>query len=327
MKPYNILVTGVSGIIGYGVVEAVRTCRYECSIIGIDMYDDAVGRFWCDAFEKGEPATSDRFAQFIRDMIIKYDIDLVIPCIEAELEILMENRKLYEKLNVAFVLNNDATYRYLHDKSRTYELLKGKIEQIPTIKGTAEVTYGYAAVKLGVPFILKKCVSYASQGVVTIAEKMDFDYWSRRFADGYICQKRIVGEGEYTISVFGTGAGEYVNMIVLSRTLAPDGTTGKARCIDADVKLSAYVDQLCKIIHPVGPTNIQLIEDEGNYLLLEVNPRFSSSTSIRSKFGVNEAEMCIEYFLLGQIPAVRKQKRGRAVRYKKDYIEYDSDNL
>lgn len=326
MKKFNILVTGVSGIIGYGVVKSLQSSKYDCNIIGIDIYDDAVGQDWCNYFEKGVMANSDKFPKFIYNLIIKYNIDLVIPCIEAELEVLMKHKELYDQLEVKFVLNNEDIYHHLHNKSKTYHFLYNKIEQIPTLIGGADLEYKYVTDKFNIPFILKKNISYASQGVVVINDKRDFDYWKYKFSDGYICQKKIQGDNEYTISVFGTQNGEYVNMIVLWRQLG-NGITVKAKCIEADDEMLDYVNRICNIIKPIGPTNIQLIKDGNKYLLLEVNARVSASTSMRTKFGVNEAEMCIEYFLLNKVPDKREQKRGSAIRYLKDIIKYDCDNF
>jgi carbamoyl-phosphate synthase large subunit len=324
-KKFTILVTGTSAITGYGVVESLRSCKYDCKIIGIAIYEDAIGKQWCDVFETGVFALSEQFPKFIYDMIIKYDVDLVIPCVELEVNALTKNRALFDRLDVKFVLNNPDVYAQLNDKSKTHGFLKNKVEQIPTLIGSSESAYGDVSEKLGIPFILKKNISSGSKGVVTINDARDFDYWKYKFSDGYICQKKIVGD-EYTIAVFGTGDGQYVNMIAFWRRLG-NGTTLQAQCIAADDEMIDYVNRICTVIRPLGPTNIQLIKDGSKYLLLEVNARISASTSLRTKFGVNEAEMCIEYFLLHKIPEKRKQKRGSAIRYLKDDIHYDSDHF
>ena len=324
-KKFTILVTGVSSITGYGVVASLRSCKYDCKIVGVAIYDDTIGKQWCDVFEVGVFALSERYPKFIYDMIIKYNIDLVIPCVELEVNALTKSRALYERLDVKFVLNNPDLYAQLNDKSKTYGFLKNKVEQIPTLIGSSELTYGDVSKKFGTPFILKKNISSGSKGVVTINDTIDFDYWKHKFSDGYICQKKIVGE-EYTIAVFGTRDGQYVNLIAFWRRLG-NGTTVEAKCITADDEMIDYVNRICTVIRPLGPTNIQLIKEGSKYLLLEVNARISASTSIRTKFGVNEAEMCIEYFLMHKIPQKRKQRRGSAVRYLKDVIQYDSDHF
>ena len=328
VKKFNIMVTGISGIPGYGVMEALSASKYDCNIIGVGIYDNAAGRQWCDIFEKGPKAEDLEFINFIYDLIIKYKIDLVIPTVEPEIIQFFKHKKMFENLNTKFVLHDIDLFNKLNDKSNTYNYLKGKIAQIPTIIGSDDLSYSNVVDKLDVPFILKKNISSGSHGVITINDQKDFEYWKYKFSDGFICQKKIIGQ-EYTISVFGLQTGKYVNMIVFSRTLK-NGTTMAAECIDPDNKIIEYVDKLCEIMSPVGPTNIQLIKDQESdkYLLLEVNARISASTSIRYKLGINEPDMCIEYYLLNKIPDKRIFRKASAIRYLKDLVEYhDSKNL
>ena len=328
MKKFNILVTGISGIPGYGVVDALRASKYDCNIIGVGIYENAAGRQWCDEFEKGPKADDPHFISFIHDLIIKYKVDLVIPTVELEITQFMKHKKMFENLHTKFVLHDIDLYNILNDKSKTFNYFNGKIAQIPTIVGSDDLNYNNVIEKLSVPFILKKSISSGSQGVVTINDQKDFEYWKYKFADGFICQKKIRGQ-EYTISVFGIQTGKYVNMIVFSRTLI-NGVTMGAECVEPDNKIIEYIDKICEIMSPIGPTNIQLIKDQESdrYLLLEVNARISASTSIRYKLGVNEPDMCIEYFLLNKIPDKRIPIKASAIRYLKDKIEYhDSNNL
>ena len=62
------------------------------------------------------------------------------------------------------------------------------------------------------------------------------------------------------------------------------------------------------------------------YLLLEINARISSSTSIREIFGVNESQMCIEYYLENEIPKLQEQKFGTVIRYIED-VYFDSNSF
>ena len=49
-KPITVLITGVGAIIGYGLINNLRKSNYNCRIIGIDIFYDAVGQQWCDKF-------------------------------------------------------------------------------------------------------------------------------------------------------------------------------------------------------------------------------------------------------------------------------------
>jgi carbamoyl-phosphate synthase large subunit len=113
---------------------------------------------------------------------------------------------------------------------------------------------------------------------------------------------------------------------ILRRILARDGSTAKA-WVCANPDLDSVVDTLAGLFRPVGPTNFQFRRHGGVYLLLEINPRVSSTTSLRAAFGNNDAEMCIEYFLEGRTPVPGPLRSGFAVRYIEDVITYDRDGF
>ncbi len=79
---YNILVTGVGSIIGYGIVDGLRKSTVKTRIIGIDIYEDAYGGGLCDKFIQGVRADADNFIEFINQLISDNKIDLIIPGIE-----------------------------------------------------------------------------------------------------------------------------------------------------------------------------------------------------------------------------------------------------
>jgi carbamoyl-phosphate synthase large subunit len=207
------------------------------------------------------------------------------------------------------------TYDLLHDLKLPY--LPYLDAGIATINDITHVT--------GLPCIVKKKTSYAGKGLHVIE---DLDEATLYTGDmDYIFQKYENAGQEYTVSVFGLGDGSYVSPIALKRTLGPDGATHKASTVSFD-EFRHAVSSMCVSICPVGPTNFQFIEgNDGCKKLLEVNPRISSSTSIREKFGVNEAEMCIEYYLEGKAPSNRPVIKGNAQRYIDEIVEYDSDHI
>ncbi len=108
---------------------------------------------------------------------------------------------------------------------------------------------------------------------------------------------------------------------MMRRQLSQEGATAKAWIV-TNKKLEAAVNELVKVFKPIGPTNLQFREDNDTFYLLEINPRISSSTSIRTAFGHNEALMCVEYFLNNNViyPTVQS---GSAVRYIDEVVVID----
>lgn len=316
MKQLNILVTGVGAIIGYGIINSLRKQnRYDVCIIGMDIYNDAYGKFLCDRFYKSVLAYSDEYLDFVNTIVEKENIDLIIPGIEQDMYRLHE---LVNKVKTKVVLNNDLLINISKDKLKTYEFFKGaEINVIPTL---FKASFDECQLKLGDPFLLKPRTSYASKGIYKIHNQDEFDFYNKE-PEANIFQ-RIVGTDseEYTIAVFGRGDGTYSDYIILRRKLAQTGATDKATLIEYDNVMMDYVDQICQITKPNGPTNIQLRKEGDNVFLLEINPRISSACSIRMHMGYNDPLKCIDYFIYGKQLEWETKRELNAVRFISDFF-------
>ena len=318
MRKYNVLVTGVGAIIGYGLINSLRKSKYDVHIIGMDIYDDAYGQHICDEFIQAVPAAQEDYPEFLRRIIAEYQIDLVMFGTEQEIHRLVNEEERMGEDYKKLVINRKDIVAMSNDKWNTYEFqIKHGIEAIPTY---IEGDYDTLAKKLGVPFLLKPRKSYASKGIEKIHNIEEFEFYKKRVGEQFMVQE-IVGdaEHEYTAAVFGYGDGNSTRPIILKRKLSQEGSTVKAKVIE-DRYLEEHIQKLVKILKPIGPTNFQYRYGNGKYLLLETNPRISSSTSLRTAFGYNEAEMCIEYFVEGQRPEAKDIKCGEAVRYIADCV-------
>lgn len=321
---YNVLVTGVGAIIGYGIVKSLKKSKYELNIIGTDIYEDAIGQQWCDGFEQAVLASSPNYCEHLKSIIVKHNIDLVIPGIEQDIEQIAKNMHYFEDLKTKFVINNRELLATANDKWSTDLVLRQHgVSGIPSyIDGDYETIVS----ELGTPFLLKPRRSYASKGIMTIHGEDEYYFWKKKLKDNFMVQK-IVGDSdsEYTVGVFVFSNGES-HKIVMQRKLSGEGSTAKAKIVN-NKELEAFIDELISIFKPVGPTNFQFRYENGVYYLLEINPRISSSTSLRTAFGYNEAEMCIEYYLENKKPTQPEIRLGTAIRYIEDWVKYDSDHL
>jgi len=325
MSDFNILVTGVGAIIGYGILNSLKKSNYNLNVIGADIYPDAVGRLWCDEFIQAQRADSNAFQGYLLSAISQHDIDLIIPGIEQDIDQCIAIRDDINNAGSALAINSNQALEVFNNKCLTYDLLRDlKLPYLPYMDCSG-ATLEALNDKIGLPCIVKKKISYACKELRVIEKSEQAALYIGN--EDFVFQKYEHQGQEYTVSVFGLGDGLYVSPIALKRTLGPDGATHKASTVPfADFQHE--VAGLCEKAYPVGPTNFQFIEDRhGDRKLLEVNPRISSATSIRQKFGVNEAEMCIEYYLQGKNPDNRVVKSGSAKRYIDEIVEYDSDNI
>lgn len=313
-RTVRVLVTGVGAIIGYGVIKSLRESGLSVYIVGMDIYEDAVGQHWCDAFVQAKYAVDPEYIPFLRNVIREHKIDIVFFGTEQEIYRVDGEREALGEDMGKLVVNRSEILALSRDKwlTREYLLEHGLADM--AIPSVIEGSYEQIAKEFGASFLMKPRSSYASKGIVTVSDAETFDFYKKRMGSNFMAQKLIGDvEHEYTVGVFGLGDGTYSGEIALRRKLSQEGATAKAEVI-ADEKLSDCVRRLCASLKPVGPTNMQFRLHEGHYFLLEVNPRISSSTSIRTAFGYNEALLCVEYFLNGKIVSP-EVKKGRAVRF------------
>ncbi len=311
----RLLVTGVGAIIGQGILRSLRDIEDDFWLVGCDIYAEAAGQAWCDHFYQAVPASSEKYFSFLEYIVEKEKIDLIFFGTEQEMLKCLLNKFKY--LNKC-VLNTPNLITIAQDKWKMYQYLK-KYDEPYLIPTVIEGDYLHLKRSWGAKILIKPRCSYASKGIVNVASEREYNYWKKQLGDSFMAQK-IVGddEHEFTVANFGFGDGTATNCICLRRKLGTDGATHYAEVVTTQPKMEHIVDRLTDLLKPLGPTNFQFRQEENSIFLLEINPRISSSTSIRAKMGFNEAQLCVEYWL-------RKNKVrhidfhvGRVVRYVED---------
>ncbi len=320
-KKNTILVTGTGAIIGYGILKSLEKIRDNIAIIGLDKNQHIYAKNLCDIFIK-KPEFEDNVSKYIdfwNDTISKYNITAIIPAIDIDVSFFNKNRAIFDK-KTKLILNDKDLITLCSDKLMFYDFLKKRDKNylIPTVLPTS---WSKALEELGnPPYILKPRNGSGSQGIVKIENKLDFEYWIQKNKN-YLLQKYVGNDSEeYTVGVFGLEDGNiHESIIIFKRILSREGNTKQAKVVE-NINILKATKELSKILKPIGPTNFQFRIDKNKVYLLEVNPRFSSSNSLRTLFGYNDTEMSIEYFLENKIPSKQNVKSGMAIRYLEDYL-------
>lgn len=323
----TVMVTGVGAIMGYGLLKSLRAADPSVRLVGTDIYDDAVGRGWADVFVQAPLTSAPEYGQWLGETLAGHQVDLLIPGIEQDIHWLSDNRALLATFDCQVVLNNQNLIELSRDKWAMDQALRelGDLSRIPSL-----LSGDFHSLKaaLGLPFLLKPRRSYASKGLVWVHQERDFTPHAALLGDHLMAQP-IIGSAadEFTVAAFGDGRGDAGPIIAFQRRLASDGSTAKA-WVYQDDSLDQTVTRLCRAFKPVGPTNLQFRRgSDGSWSLLEINPRISSTSSIRRAFGYNEAAMCLDYYLEGKTPSQPAIRSGFAVRYIEDFVVYDRDHF
>lgn len=317
----NILVSGASSIVGLGILKSLKMSDKKLCIIGATCFEDTVVPAFCDIFLKAPMTNEDNYVNWLVATIEKYEIDMIIPGIDADMYKWDENIDKISQGKVKVLINKPEIISLCKDKWLFYQKMKLN-NIIYTIPSSIDDNFEELESEFGLPLLLKPRHGFGSKGISKVLDKKSFLECNDKIGEVLLVQPFIGSDDEeYTSSAFGDGKGGFFASMTLKRKLSKDGYTEKAEVVEIKGMEDA-ISSYCKALKPIGPTNFQFRVDNGELRLLEINPRISSSTSIRSAFGYNESEMAVDFYLENKEPVQPSLKQGRAVRYVEDYIFY-----
>ena len=323
MKKRTVLVSGASGVVGYGILRSLRQSGHDLCLIGTTIYDFSVAPKFCDVFEKALPTDHPEYLNWLCDTIEKHSVDMVIPSIECDMFLWDSVRDRIREAGAFPLLNRSELIQLCCDKWIFYEELVRRHSgcAIPTTLDPEQCEFPF-------PLLLKPRKGFGSKGIVKVESFEELELHRSRIG-GELMIQPVVGTGdeEYTVSAFFSDESHLLSCFPLKRKLSGEGFTQEAIVSDHD--FSPLIQELGQTFKPIGPTNFQFRKENGKMRLLEINPRISSATSIRAALGYNEGGMSLDYFLEGITPSeadLKSLQGARAVRYLEDYVERDCHN-
>jgi carbamoyl-phosphate synthase large subunit len=323
----RVFVSGASSLVGYGILKSLRQSSQKFFLLGSSIFKNSIALTLCDKFEIAPKSDSPDYIQWLVSIIKKHKIDIIFPGIEIDMYKWSYNLKQIRKTKAFPVLNQPKLISICEDKWKFYKFLKSK-KFSGLITTCLQNNYKNLIKKYKTPLLLKPRKGFGSKGVVKIFSKEQFKIYKNDIGKKLMVQPYIGSEDEeYTVSIFGDGLGSYFTIIAFKRRLSPEGYTAIAETADEN-QFIEIISKLCKLFKPIGPTNFQFRLDKNEIKLLEINPRISSTTSIKSILGYNESLMSLEFFLNRKKISQPKIQKAKAIRYIEDHIFYeDSINI
>jgi carbamoyl-phosphate synthase large subunit len=116
--------------------------------------------------------------------------------------------------------------------------------------------------------------------------------------------QRLITGSEFNVLGLGDGAGGWLGHCCIRKTQLSDKGKGLSGITVADARLSSLCARLVRELKWPGPFEIELIREEssGEYVLIEINPRFPAWIDFPSMLGANFAATLIGMLQLNGLP-------------------------
>ena len=323
MKPINILITGAGGPAVSSMIKIIRSKR-KCNIFCVDANKYSSGFFLSDKSYIVPMGSDKNFKIKIKQIIIENKINIIISVVDEEL---ISFSELEKELSIICIQPNKSFIEQTLDKKKCALMLKKiNLNHLNTKLLSNFNTKNYS--KLNFPVIVKPRFGRGSRGVAKIKslkEMLSFINKKNIHLSQWILQDYIDGT-EYTISVACYKSKKNYS-IIPKKIIIKEGITKVACTIE-----NREIDKVCKKIinklNPSGPFNVQCRVDKftGKVFIFEINPRFSTSTTLTVAAGFDEINYLID-ISLGKLINLNAKKWKQGIYMIRNYTDFFSTEL
>lgn len=281
----------------------------EGKIIGADMQLTAPALSAADIKEKVPAVYADNYIDTILDICKKDDVKILISLNDLELPILAENKKKFEAVGVTPVISSKEVIDICFDKLKTAEFIEGLGLKAPkTFVNLEKAIKSIENKELSFPLILKPRWGSGSIGIEEVEdlEELNIVYnlllkkvkktilATASIGNEYIMiQQKITGK-EYGLDIMNDLQGNFQGISVKQKLAMRAGETDKATTVN-NPAIREMGETIGRSLKHIGNLDCDILEMDGKYYVLEMNPRFGGGFPFSYEAGVNLPKAIIEW--------------------------------
>lgn len=271
----------------------------------------------------------------------KYRIDALISLNDLELPILAENKKRFNDIGVRVIVSDPQVIDICFDKYKTAQWARSLGLDTPkTYVRLNDVKRALEKGEVSFPLFMKPRWGSGSIGLETIDDMEELDIYyhllmkkikktilaTASVGDEYIMiQEKLTGK-EFGLDVMNDLEGNNVAVSVKQKLAMRAGETDKAITVDLPV-VREIGRKIGRNLKHIGNLDVDIMQrSNGDYCVLELNPRFGGGYPFSYEAGVN-MPLAIIKWLRGEVvdPAILQPHYGRMFA-KNDYLVEVIDN-
>lgn len=282
------------------------------------------------------PAVYDpNYIDITLDICKKHKVNALISLNDLELPILANNKHLFEELGVKVIVSSPEVIDICFDKYKTAQWIESIGLKSP--KTYIRLEDAKKALETGVisfPLFMKPRWGSGSIGLEFIADMEDLDIYynilmkkikktilaTASIGNEYILiQEKLIGN-EYGLDVMNDLEGNNVGVSVKQKLAMRSGETDKAITLDLpDVKKMG--EQIGNELRHIGNLDVDIMQRaNGDYCVLELNPRFGGGFPFSYEAGVNLPKAIVEWIKGNKVDISMLQSEYNRMFSKNDYL-------
>lgn len=257
------------------------------------------------------PAVYDsEYVNITLDICRGYSVDVLISLNDLELPILAENKSRFEELGVKVIVSDPEVIDICFDKYKTAQWVESLGLKSPkTYVRLQDVKEALAKGEIDFPLFMKPRWGSGSIGLESIADMEELDIYyhllmkkikktilaTASVGDEYIMiQEKLTGN-EYGLDVMNDLEGNNVGVSVKQKLAMRAGETDKAVTRDLP-EVREMGRKIGEALKHIGNLDVDIMQRaNGDYCVLELNPRFGGGYPFSYEAGVNMPKAIIEW--------------------------------
>lgn len=285
----------VGSPLGQSIYKALTKSKLALNLYLADISELAAGFYLNDNITNIilPPLKMDNYFNELKQVISQFNIDVIFPVISLEHEYFSNNMDYFNKNNIKVITPEKNLYNLCSNKYLSMSFLKSKGINAPdSIMFDDEERLRMFLSRNEFPVVLKPCYGSSSNNVFVVEDHDRLFAIAAAFPKNYfIIQEYLPSDEEYSVGVYISKDRSFKDTFIVKREMK-FGLSYKGQVILND-QIKDYCLAVCSTLGLYYSSNVQLKIIQGEPCTFEINPRLSSTTSVRAHFGFNEPEMIL----------------------------------
>lgn len=278
-------------------------------IVGTDMQLSAPALTAADIKVQVPAVYAEDYIDCTLDICRRHGVKALICLNDLELPILAENKQRFSDIGVTVIVSDKRVIDICFDKYLTSQFIEGLGLKTPaTYVDIDDAKRALVNGELRFPLILKPRWGSGSIGIEIVNSEAELDevytmlqkkikktiLATASVGEKYILIQQFIKGQEYGMDVMNDLNGNHRGVSVKMKLAMRAGETDKARTVD-NPEIRKIGATLGKALKHIGNLDVDVFEEDGNYYVLELNPRFGGGFPFSYEAGVNFPKAIIEW--------------------------------